>query len=135
QQFASALVSSIRFNINPAYRPTTLSYALGQSSARMLVTSRNSKPAHYVDMVASVRDSLPALEQVVVLGPDWDALVDGGRSVDVARLRDREALLDCDDPINIQYTSGTTGNPKGATLTHHGILNNAASIADVLGYT
>src|SRR5205814_3944025 len=59
----------------------------------------------------------------------------GGRSVDVARLHEREGSLDCDDPINIQYTSGTTGAPKGATLTHHGILNNGASIADGLGYT
>src|SRR4029079_332593 len=64
-----------------------------------------------------------------------DELVDGGRAVDAARLREREGPLDCDDPINIQYTSGTTGNPKGATLTHHNVLNNAASMAEVLGYS
>src|SRR5205823_9615064 len=64
-----------------------------------------------------------------------DELVAGGRAVDVGRLHEREGSLDCDDPINIQYTSGTTGNPKGATLTHHNILNNAASIAEVLGYS
>ncbi len=134
-QFATARVGAILVNVNPAYRPAELAYALGQSGVRMLVTAPSFKTSDYVDMVASVRASLPALERVVVLGPDWDSLVDGGRSVGVTRLHEREAALDCDDPINIQYTSGTTGNPKGATLTHHNILNNAASIADVLGYS
>src|SRR5207237_7856756 len=82
-----------------------------------------------------VRSDRPARERVGGLGPEWAALVDGGRSVDVARLHKRESALDCDDPINIQYTSGTTGDPKGAMLTHHGILNNGASIAEGLGYT
>ena len=134
-QFATARVGAILVNVNPAYRPPELAYALGQSGVRVLVTAPSFKTSDYVDMVSSVRSSLPALERVVVLGPEWDALVDGGRSVDVAALRAREETLDCDDPINIQYTSGTTGLPKGATLTHHGVLNNGASIADGLGYT
>ena len=134
-QFATARVGAILVNVNPAYRPPELAYALGQSGVRVLVTAPSFKTSDYVDMVSSVRSSLPSLERVVVLGPEWDSLVDGGRSVDVAALGAREASLDCDDPINIQYTSGTTGNPKGATLTHHNILNNAASIAEVLGYS
>ena len=134
-QFATARVGAILVNVNPAYRPNELAYALGQSGVRMLVTAPSFKTSDYVDMVSSVRSDLPALERVIVLGPEWDALVDGGRSVDVARLHEREGSLDCDDPINIQYTSGTTGAPKGATLTHHGVLNNGASIAEGLGYT
>jgi fatty-acyl-CoA synthase len=134
-QFATARVGAILVNVNPAYRPPELAYALGQSGVRVLVTAPSFKTSDYVDMVSSVRSSLPTLERVVVLGPEWDSLVDGGRAVDVGRLHEREGSLDCDDPINIQYTSGTTGNPKGATLTHHNILNNAASIADVLGYS
>jgi fatty-acyl-CoA synthase len=134
-QFATARVGAILVNVNPAYRPPELAYALGQSGVRVLVTAPSFKTSDYVDMVSSVRSSLPTLERVVVLGPDWDSLVHGGRAVDVGRLLEREASLDCDDPINIQYTSGTTGSPKGATLTHHNILNNAASIAEVLGYS
>src|SRR5438477_6635567 len=105
-QFATARVGAILVNVNPAYRPNELAYALGQSGVRVLVTAPSFKASDYIDMVSSVRSSLPSLERVIVLGPDWDALVDGGRSVDVARLHKRESVLDCDDPINIQYTSG-----------------------------
>jgi fatty-acyl-CoA synthase len=134
-QFATARVGAVLVNVNPAYRPSELAYALSQSGVRLLVTAESFKTSNYVEMVASVRPELPALERVIVLGPDWEELIAAGRSVDVASLRDREASLDCDDPINIQYTSGTTGNPKGATLTHHGVLNNGRSIAEGLGYT
>ena len=101
---------------------------------RLLVTAEVFKTSNYLDMLAQVRDDLPALERVVSLGTTraghvddmlWDDLV-GLRFVGgLDLLCEREASLDCDDPINIQYTSGTTGNPKGATLTHHNILNNA----------
>src|SRR5438552_10005421 len=134
-QFATARVGAILVNVNPAYRPAELAYALGQSGVRVLVTAPSFKTSDYVAMVSEVRSELPALERVVVLGPEWDSLVAEGRAVDVARLHEREGKLGCDDPINIQYTSGTTGNPKGATLTHHNILNNGASIAEVLGYS
>src|SRR4051812_10340020 len=134
-QFATARVGAILVNINPAYRPAELAYALGHSGVRVLVTAPSFKTSDYVAMVESVRGDLPTLERVVVLGPDWDSLLADGQSVDTARLAKREAELDCDDPINIQYTSGTTGNPKGATLTHHNILNNARSTADILGYS
>jgi fatty-acyl-CoA synthase len=94
-------------------------------------------------MLSDVRPNLPALECVVVIGEapsgaadrSFEELLSGGADVDPQKVRAAETLLDPDDPINIQYTSGTTGNPKGATLTHHNILNNARSIADVLEYT
>jgi fatty-acyl-CoA synthase len=143
-QFAAARVGAILVNVNPAYRSAELSYALGQSGVRVLVTAPRFKTSDYLAMVAQVRAELPALERVVVIGSDraagaedllFDELNSAGREVDLVRLAEREAGLDPDDPINIQYTSGTTGNPKGATLTHHNILNNARSVAGVLGYT
>src|SRR5438045_5767185 len=82
-QFATARVGAILVNVNPAYRPNELAYALGQSGVRILVTAPSFKTSDYVDMVAAVRDELPALERVVVLGPEWDSLVDGGRGVAV----------------------------------------------------
>ena len=134
-QFAAAKAGAILVNVNPAYRASELAHALRQSGTRLLVAAPGFKSSDYVAMIESVRADLPALEQVVVLGPDWDSLVAGGLSLERACLVEREALLDADDPINIQYTSGTTGSPKGATLTHHNILNNALAIASVLGYT
>jgi fatty-acyl-CoA synthase len=145
-QFASSRVGAILVVLNPAYRPHELAYALGQSGVRLLVTAESFKTSDYLAMLAAVRDELPALERVVTIGtaragaPDdllWDELVAATTETDADRdaLRAREAALDCDDPINIQYTSGTTGNPKGATLTHHNILNNARLIAKTLGYT
>jgi len=143
-QFGAARVGAILVNVNPAYRPAELSYALRQSGVRVLVTAPRFKTSDYLAMVAEVRSELPDLERVVVIGSDraagaedllFDELTRAGREVDADRLAERSASLDPDDPINIQYTSGTTGNPKGATLTHHNILNNARSIAEVLGYT
>jgi fatty-acyl-CoA synthase len=142
-QLAAARVGAILVNVNPAYRTAELSYALRQSGVRVLVTATRFKSSDYLAMVAEVRDELSALDRVVVIGSDraagdddllFDELVSAGRDVDLGRLAEREAELDPDDPINIQYTSGTTGNPKGATLTHHNILNNARSVAEVLGY-
>jgi len=143
-QLGAARVGAILVNVNPAYRPAELAYALRQSGVRVLVTAPRFKTSDYVAMVAEARDGLPALERVVVIGAEravatedllFDELVSAGRDVDLARLAEREAGLEPDDPINIQFTSGTTGNPKGATLTHHNILNNARSVAEVLGYT
>ncbi|HZN14569.1 MAG TPA: AMP-binding protein [Acidimicrobiales bacterium] len=143
-QFGSARAGAILVNVNPAYRPAELQYALTHSGVRLLVCARQFKTSAYLEMINEVRSELPALERVVALGdesaggPDdlvWDELVALGARVTAEQLADREAQLDVDDPINIQYTSGTTGNPKGATLTHHNIVNNARSIAAVLGYT
>ena len=135
-QYATAKLGVILVNINPAYRTSELEYALRQSGCRMLVAAPEFKGADYRAMVAEVRDGLPVLEQAVFLeSPEWDALAAGERGPDETALRTRMAELDFDDPINIQYTSGTTGRPKGATLTHHNILNNALLLSGILGYT
>jgi fatty-acyl-CoA synthase len=128
-QFATAKAGVILVNINPAYRVSELQYALGQSGCRWLVAAPELKGTSFVEMVDQVRDELPALERAIFFGtPEWDELAG-------AEPRNLPSELDFDDPINIQYTSGTTGFPKGATLTHHNILNNAHFIAGLLKYT
>jgi fatty-acyl-CoA synthase len=135
-QYATAKLGVILVNINPAYRTSELEYALRQSGCRVLVAAPEFKGADYRAMVEEVRDGLAALEQVVFFdSPGWEALAAGEQGPDEAELRARMDELDFDDPINIQYTSGTTGRPKGATLTHHNILNNALLLSGILGYT
>jgi fatty-acyl-CoA synthase len=143
-QLGTARVGAILVNVNPAYRPAELAYALRQSGVRVLVTAERFKTSEYLTMVADVREELPALERVIVLGQEragaggdllWAELLAAGTDIDGDRLAETEEQLDTDDPINIQYTSGTTGNPKGATLSHHNILNNARTIAEILGYS
>ena len=143
-QFASARVGAVLVNVNPAYRPNELLYALNKVGVRMLVTARQFKTSDYHAMVKEVRGEVPTLERVIALGdektdgPDdllWRDVVAMGQRVDEAEVATREASLDPHDAINIQFTSGTTGNPKGATLTHHNVVNNGAAIAGVLGYT
>jgi fatty-acyl-CoA synthase len=125
-QFATAKLGIILVNINPAYRTSELEYALRQSGCRALVSAQAFKTSDYAAMVAEVRPSLDSLEHVVFLdGPDWDGLLSDGEGVRPAEVAERQAATQFDDPINIQYTSGTTGFPKGATLSHHNILNNA----------
>ncbi|HXY91285.1 MAG TPA: AMP-binding protein [Acidimicrobiia bacterium] len=135
-QFATARIGAILVNINPAYRTHELGYALQQSGCRLLVAASEVKGSSYVEMVDAVRGDLPALERVVYLGTAaWDELLERGRAASPDRLRERAAQLSVDDPINIQYTSGTTGFPKGATLSHHNILNNAFFVGEVCRYT
>ncbi len=124
-QYATAKVGAILVNVNPAYRAHELAYALNQSGTRMLVSATRFKDTDYRAMVDQVRDDCPALEAVVWIGEDsWEELVAGGEQLSADALPDRTAELSADDAINIQYTSGTTGYPKGATLSHHNILNN-----------
>ncbi len=135
-QFGTAKIGAILVNINPAYRGHELAYVLGQAGVRLLVSAQSFKTSDYRAMVGEVRDGLPGLERVIYLGtPEWDELLAAGASDDDGALARREAELAFDDPINIQYTSGTTGFPKGATLSHHNILNNGFFIGEMCRYT
>ncbi len=130
-QYASAKAGVILVNVNPAYRTSELEYVLCQSGCRLLVSARAFKTSDYAAMVQEVAPRCPELERTVFLDTaSWDELVAEG-DTDVTL----PAHLQFDDPINIQYTSGTTGFPKGATLTHHNILNNAFFIGEACGYT
>jgi fatty-acyl-CoA synthase len=133
-QYATAKLGVILVNINPAYRVHELEYALGQSGCRWIVAAQALKGADFVEMVRDVRARVSSLERAIFFDTDeWSSLADGPADAD--ELRHRMALLDFDDPINIQYTSGTTGFPKGATLTHHNILNNGYFTGELLGYS
>jgi fatty-acyl-CoA synthase len=133
-QYATAKIGAILVNINPAYRASELEFVLNQSGATLLVAAEKLKSSDYAGMIAEVRPRCPALRSVVLLGhPEWQALFETGRGLDHGAL---EAIdLDTDDPINIQYTSGTTGFPKGATLSHHNILNNGFFVGELCNYT
>ncbi|HZU39671.1 MAG TPA: AMP-binding protein [Solirubrobacteraceae bacterium] len=131
-QYASAKAGVILVNVNPAYRTSELEYVLRQSGCRLLVSAREFKTSDYTAMVAEVTPRCPELERTVFLDTgDWEELLSGGDEESI----ELPADLQFDDPINIQYTSGTTGFPKGATLSHHNILNNAFFIGEACGYT
>jgi fatty-acyl-CoA synthase len=135
-QFATAKIGAILVNINPAYRSHELGYVLRQAGVRLLVSAKSFKTSDYRAMVDEVRGDLPGLERVIYLGtPEWHELLTAGARDDAGALAQREAGLAFDDPINIQYTSGTTGFPKGATLSHHNILNNGFFIGEMCRYT
>jgi fatty-acyl-CoA synthase len=124
-QYATAKIGVILVNLNPAYRTHELSYALGQSACRMVIAAPSFKTSDYGAMLDSVKPEIGSLERVVLLWSSaWDEILSAGESVPMDRLRAASAALAFDEPINIQYTSGTTGFPKGATLSHHNILNN-----------
>lgn len=135
-QYATARIGSVLVNINPAYRTHELEYVLKQSGISLLVAAPSFKTSDYAGMIEEVRGKCPDLREVVLLGgPDWDCLLEAGGRGDRSSLAEVEATLSPDDPVNIQYTSGTTGFPKGATLSHHNILNNGYSVGELLGYT
>jgi fatty-acyl-CoA synthase len=135
-QYATAKLGAILVNVNPAYRAGELEYVLRQSGVSVLVAAKEHKGSDYAAMIDGVRASCPALRDVLLLdGPEWDALMERGRAADPAVLAAIAPTLDSDDPINIQYTSGTTGFPKGATLSHHNILNNGFFVGELLHYT
>jgi fatty-acyl-CoA synthase len=132
-QLACARIGAILVNLNPSYKTSEIEYALEQSSTSVLVHARAFRTSDYAAMVREVRPRLPLLRAVFCLDDDWGALREDGRMIAPDELAAREATLQSDDPINIQYTSGTTGFPKGATLTHHNILNNGYFVGRGIG--
>jgi fatty-acyl-CoA synthase len=154
-QFATAKIGAILVNINPSYRLHEVEYALTQSGVSVLITHPAFKSANYTAMLHELAPELehaapgalqaarlPALRTAVRLGDErapgmltWADLLAGADQVSAATLAERQAGLQFDDPINIQYTSGTTGFPKGATLSHHNILNNGYFVARLMRFT
>jgi fatty-acyl-CoA synthase len=133
-QYATAKIGAMLVTINPAYQSRELEYVLEAAGIRLLVAAESFNTADYAAMIAEVRPRCPALEQVVLIGStQWAQLP--ARDGDAAMLAAAQATLSADDPINIQYTSGTTGFPKGATLSHHNILNNGYFVGQLCGYT
>ncbi|MEU8302662.1 AMP-binding protein [Actinomadura sp. NPDC048955] len=134
-QYATAKLGAILVNINPAYRVHELEFVLNQAGIRTLVATPVFKTSDYAAMIEQVRPKCAALRDVVLIGtPGWDALLEAGRTGEPGVLDEIGRMLTADDPINIQYTSGTTGFPKGATLSHHNILNNGYFVGELCGY-
>jgi fatty-acyl-CoA synthase len=138
-QYATAKVGAVLVNVNPAYRSHELAYVLRQSGMRMLVSAVAHRTSDYRAMIDEVRPQCQDLRDVVYIGEEsWDRLLAAGSAAstdELAGLDRRMATLSPDDAINIQYTSGTTGFPKGATLSHHNILNNGFFVGELVGYT
>jgi fatty-acyl-CoA synthase len=135
-QYATARVGAILVTINPAYRTHELDYVLRQAGVGMLVAVPAFKTSDYRAMIDEVRPGAPALRDVIFIGEDsWHALLSDGEAEHADALAERSASLNFDDAINIQYTSGTTGFPKGATLSHHNILNNGYFVGEGMRYT
>jgi fatty-acyl-CoA synthase len=134
-QYATARVGAILVNINPAYKAAELEYVLNQAGVRVLFLAQGFRQTAYVPLVEEVRGRCPCLERTLVFDDEWQRFNQMGYWVTDAAVADREAGLQFDDAINIQYTSGTTGFPKGATLSHHNILNNAYFVGLLLRYT
>jgi fatty-acyl-CoA synthase len=135
-QYATAKIGAILVNINPAYRTHELKYVLNQAGISYLVSAAAFKTSNYVEMIDQIRPDVPGLRRVVIIGQDsWDDLIARSAQASAEHLAQVQSGLTFDEPINIQYTSGTTGFPKGATLSHHNILNNGYLVGQTCRYT
>lgn len=134
-QFATARIGAILVNINPAYKATELEYALNKSGVSQFCLASGFRQTDYLAVLVEVRDRCPHLRDALVIDSEFDSLLAAGANVSDTELADIESRLQFDDAINIQYTSGTTGFPKGATLSHHNILNNAYFTGARMHYT
>ena len=134
-QYATARVGAILVTINPAYRSSELEYVLNQSGISVLVAVESFLAADYRSMIDEVWDRVPAGRVIYMHTGDWDELLAAAEAVSIEQLAQRSSPLRPDDAINIQYTSGTTGFPKGATLSHRNILNNGLFVGEACKYT
>ena len=134
-QYATARIGAILVTINPAYRVAELEYVLNQSGISVLVAAESFSHSDYRRMIEEVWDRVPTQQVVYLQTSDWENLLAAGTVIPADQLEERAAGLRPDDAINIQYTSGTTGFPKGAVLSHRNILNNGFFVGEACGYT
>ncbi|AJT41113.1 AMP-binding protein [Psychromicrobium lacuslunae] len=132
-QYATAKIGAILVNVNPSYRQHELAYAINQSGMRLLISQTAYKSSAFAELITAVRPECPELREVIYIAePSWEQTIEAGTDQDGTALIRRMTELSADDAINIQYTSGTTGYPKGATLSHHNILNNGYFVTETI---